>query len=52
VAAAPGTTTVQGPQDTRQTQVPWGIAATLVVILIVYLVVLRDGVQVDPTQWG
>lgn len=52
IAAAPGTTTVQGPQDTRETQMPWGVAATLVVILLICLLILRDGIQVDPTQWG
>jgi hypothetical protein len=52
VAAAPGTTTVFGPEDERFTPWPWGLAATLVVILIVEQVILRGGVSIDPTQWG
>ncbi len=52
VAAAPGTTTVQGPEDARTTPPPWGLAATLVVILIFNIVVLSGGVSVDPRQWG
>lgn len=52
VAAAPGTTTVFGPEDPRETPWPWGLAGTLVVILLFELVVLQGGVSVDPTQWG
>jgi hypothetical protein len=52
VAAAPGTTTVQGPDDHRETPWPWGLAATLGVILLFDLLVLRGGVSVDPTLWG
>ncbi len=52
VAAAPGTTTVHGPEDRRETPWPWGLAATLGVILLFELVVLRGGVSVDPSLWG
>jgi hypothetical protein len=52
VAAAPGTTTVHGPEDHRETPWPWGLAATLIVILLFELIVLRGGVSVDPTRWG
>lgn len=52
LAAAPGTTTVHGPEDHRETAWPWGLGATLVVILIFYQVVLTGGVAVDPTRWG
>jgi hypothetical protein len=52
VAAAPGTTTVFGPEDERETAWPWGLAVTLVVILLFQLVVARGGVSVDPTRWG
>lgn len=52
IAAAPGTTTVHGPEDHRTTPAPWGLAVTLVVILIFYQLVLKGGVAVDPTQWG
>lgn len=52
LAAAPGTTTVHGPDDERVFPWPWGLAATLVVILIFYLGVLQGGVALDPRQWG
>lgn len=52
MAAAPGTTTVQGPETERVTPWPWGLAASLVVILLFYLGVLEGGVAVDPRQWG
>lgn len=52
LAAAPGTTTVQGPEDERVTPWPWGLAVFLVVILVFYLGVLQGGVSVDPRQWG
>jgi hypothetical protein len=52
VAAAPGTTTVFGPEDERETAWPWGLAVTLVVILLFQLVVARGGVSIDPTRWG
>jgi hypothetical protein len=52
IAAAPGTTTVYGPEDHRETPWPWGLGATLVVILLFEQLVLRGGVSVDPTRWG
>ena len=52
LAAAPGTTTVHGPDDERTTPWPWGLAATLVVVLVFYLGVLQGGVSIDPRQWG
>lgn len=52
VAAAPGTTTVQGPEDFRETPMPWGLGATLIVILAFDLLVLRGGVTLDPALWG
>lgn len=52
VAAAPGTTTVYGPEDQRETGWPWGLGLTLVLILLFQLFVLRGGVSVDPTRWG
>jgi hypothetical protein len=52
LAAAPGTTTVQGPEDERTTPWPWGLAATLIVILVFYLGVLQGGVNLDPRLWG
>lgn len=52
VAAAPGTTTVYGPDDDRETVWPWGLGATLIVILLAELLVIRGGVSVDPTRWG
>jgi hypothetical protein len=52
LAAAPGTTTVQGPEDERVTPWPFGLAAFLVVLLIFNLAVLQGGVSVDPRQWG
>ena len=52
VAAAPGTTTVEGPEDPQVTPWPWGLGATLFVILLFEIFVLRGGVSIDPTQWG
>jgi hypothetical protein len=52
VAAAPGTTTVYGPEDQVETPWPWGLAATLVVILLFEQLVLRGGVSVNPALWG
>jgi len=52
LAAAPGTTTVRGPEDERITPWPWGLAATLIVILVFYLGVLQGGVNLDPRLWG
>lgn len=52
LAAAPGTTTVHGPDEERAPQYPWGLGLTLVAILVFYLAVLQGGVTLDPTQWG
>lgn len=52
LAAAPGTTTVTGPEDHRDTPWPYGLAAFLVVALVFHLFVLRGGVSVDPRMWG
>jgi hypothetical protein len=50
--AAPGTTTVIGPEYEQEHDWPWGLVAVLVVILVFYLVVLHGGVDVDPRSWG
>ncbi len=52
VAAAPGTTTVLGPEEDRELAWPWGLGATLIAILLFEQLVLRGGVSVDPTRWG
>ncbi|MFV1961023.1 MAG: hypothetical protein ACC658_04235 [Acidimicrobiia bacterium] len=52
LAAAPGTTTVQGPEDERTTLWPYGLGITLIVILLFYLTVLQGGVSLDPRMWG
>jgi hypothetical protein len=52
LAAAPGTTTVIGPEDERTTPWPWGLIGFLLVVLIFFLGVLQGGVSVDPRQWG
>jgi hypothetical protein len=52
VAAAPGTTSVQGPEDERAIDWPWGLIATLGVLAFVHLVILQGGVEVDPRRWG
>ncbi len=52
LAAAPGTTTVHGPEEERAIEKPWGLASFLVVILFFYLAVLQGGVSLDPRLWG
>lgn len=52
LAAAPGTTTVEGPAEERSIPWPWGLAGTVLVLLIFYLAVLQGGVSLDPRQWG
>ena len=52
LAAAPGTTTVQGPDEKRATEKPWGLAIFLAVILFFYLAVLQGGISLDPRLWG
>ncbi|HUF14622.1 MAG TPA: hypothetical protein VMQ46_01890 [Acidimicrobiia bacterium] len=52
LAAAPGTTTVVGPEDARVTSWPWGLAVFLLLALIFFLAVLQGGVSIDPRAWG
>lgn len=52
LAAAPGTTTVTGPEDQVETSWPYGLGAFLLVTLLFHLFVLRGGVSVDPRLWG
>ncbi len=52
LAAAPGTTTVVGPEDERRTPWPLGLAAFLLILLIFFLTVLQGGVSIDPRAWG
>lgn len=52
LAAAPGTTTVLGPEDERVTPWPWGLTVFMVLALLFYLVVLEGGVSLDPRVWG
>jgi hypothetical protein len=52
IAAAPGTTGVVGPEDEQVYPWPYSMAVTLIITLIFYVVVLRNGVSVDPRQWG
>lgn len=52
LAAAPGTTTVHGPDDERVTPWPWSLGVVLIVALVFYLGVLEGGVSIDPRQWG
>jgi GNAT superfamily N-acetyltransferase len=52
LAAAPGTTTVIGPEDERETPWPWGLAAFMLFLLVFFLGVLQGGVSMDPRAWG
>ncbi len=52
LAAAPGTTTIVGPEEDRVTPWPLGLAVFLVATLLFHLLVLRGGVAVDPRVWG
>lgn len=52
LAAAPGTTTVVGPEEERTTPWPWGLMVFLLLTLIVSLTILQGGISVDPRQWG
>ena len=52
LAAAPGTTTVIGPEQEQKTPWPWGLAVFLLVLLLFFLGVLQGGVAVDPREWG
>ena len=50
--AAPGTTTVTGPEDPVEWSWPIGLGVFLVVVLFFSLAVLAGGVSIDPRQWG
>lgn len=52
VAAAPGATTVVGPEDDRRLPWPWGLIVFMLILLVVYLGVLQGGVSMDPRLWG
>lgn len=52
LAAAPGTTTVVGPEDEQVTEWPWGLLGFMLVLLVVYLAILQGGVSMDPRLWG
>lgn len=52
LAAAPGTTTVIGPEDERTTPWPWGLAVFLLILLVFNLAILQGGVSIDPRVWG
>lgn len=52
LAAAPGTTTVEGPESERVTPLPIGLLVFLGVVLIFHLLVLQGGFAVDPREWG
>jgi GNAT superfamily N-acetyltransferase len=52
LAAAPGTTTVVGPEDERTMDWPWGLGVFLIALLIFFLGVLQGGVSIDPRSWG
>ncbi len=52
LAAAPGTTTVIGPEDEGTTTWPWGLIVFDLVLLIFFLAVLQGGVSMDPRLWG
>ncbi|HZD24519.1 MAG TPA: hypothetical protein VE569_14135 [Acidimicrobiia bacterium] len=52
LAAAPGTTTLFGPEEERHTRWPWGLVVFMVVLLIVYMAILQGGVSMDPRLWG
>lgn len=52
LAAAPGTTSVKGPEDERATPWPWGLLVFLLLVLVFFLGVLQGGVSIDPRVWG
>lgn len=52
MAAAPGTTTVVGPDDENRPSWPWSLGVTLILILILYQAVFQGGVNLDPRLWG
>jgi hypothetical protein len=52
LAAAPGTTTVTGPEDEQTMPWPWGLIAFQLVLLIFSLGILQGGISIDPRLWG
>ena len=52
LAAAPGTKSVVGPDDPRTSPWPFGLAGTLIVVLVVFVLLLQNGVSINPTLWG
>lgn len=52
LAAAPGTTTVEGPETERVTALPLGLLLFLGVVLLFHMLVLDSGFAVDPRNWG
>ena len=52
LAAAPGTSTVHGPDEERPFAPPWGLAIFLVILLVFYVAVFQGGIAMDPRQWG
>lgn len=52
LAAAPGTTTVVGPETERTTPWPWGLGVFLIIVLVFHLTILQGGIAVDPRAWG
>jgi hypothetical protein len=52
LAAAPGTKSVAGPDDPQTFPWPFGMAGTLIVVLVAFVVLLQNGVSINPTQWG
>jgi len=52
LAAAPGTTTVIGPEDERTTSWPWGLIVFMLILAVFFLAVLQGGVSIDPRSWG
>lgn len=52
LAAAPGTTSVTGPEDERHITWPWGFIVFMSLLLIIFLGVLQGGVSIDPRLWG
>jgi len=52
VVAAPGTSSVYGPEDHRVTPWPWSLLAMLIGLLVIHLLILQGGMEVDPRRWG
>ncbi|HEX6222276.1 MAG TPA: hypothetical protein VF115_14385 [Acidimicrobiia bacterium] len=52
LAAAPGTTSVTGPEDERHITWPWGFIVFMSLLLTIFLGVLQGGVSIDPRLWG